>query len=73
MTGAGGMASTVATRVTGSADLFAARWDGTLPGGLACGRRPAYGMNSAAYLGRTSLAEAMGEHAGNIGQTCLCD
>ncbi len=63
------MASTIATRITGSADLFASRWDGTLPGGLACGRRPSYGLNSAGFLGRTSLVEVMGEQAGN---TSMC-
>ena len=36
-------------RITGSADLFAARWDAALPGSLAAGRRPAYGFNSVSY------------------------
>eukprot|EP00879_Flechtneria_rotunda_P022431 GHRR01023681.1.p1 GENE.GHRR01023681.1~~GHRR01023681.1.p1 ORF type:complete len:577 (+),score=194.30 GHRR01023681.1:772-2502(+) len=43
---AGGLLSTFATRMTGSQDLFAARWDGGLPGGLAAGRRPAFGVNA---------------------------
>lgn len=43
---AGGMLSAFATRMTGSQDLFAARWDGGLPGGLAAGRRPAFGINA---------------------------
>ncbi len=38
--------SAFATRMTGSQDLFAARWDGGLPGGLAAGRRPAFGINA---------------------------
>eukprot|EP00775_Hariotina_reticulata_P005214 gene5214-5452_t len=42
----GGMMSAFATRMTGSQDLFAARWDGGLPGGLAAGRRPAFGVNA---------------------------
>ena len=36
--------------MAGSADLFAARWDGGLPGCLACGRRPAFGFNCPAPL-----------------------
>lgn len=40
------MLSAFATRMTGSQDLFAARWDGGLPGGLAAGRRPAFGINA---------------------------
>jgi len=38
--------SNIATRITGSADLFASCWDGGLPGNLAVGRRPAFGFNS---------------------------
>lgn len=41
-----GMMSAFATRMTGSQDLFAARWDGGLPGGLAAGRRPSFGINA---------------------------
>jgi hypothetical protein len=40
------MMSAFATRMTGSQDLFAARWDGGLPGGLAAGRRPSFGINA---------------------------
>lgn len=40
------MTSAFATRMTGSQDLFAARWDGGLPGGLAAGRRPAFSINA---------------------------
>jgi hypothetical protein len=43
---AAGMTSAFATRITGSQDLFAARWDGGLPGGLAAGRRPAFSINA---------------------------
>jgi hypothetical protein len=43
---AAGMTSAFATRMTGSQDLFAARWDGGLPGGLAAGRRPAFSINA---------------------------
>jgi hypothetical protein len=42
----GGMLSAFATRMTDSQDLFAARWDGGLPGGLAAGWRPAFGINA---------------------------
>eukprot|EP00878_Enallax_costatus_P025353 GHUV01027123.1.p1 GENE.GHUV01027123.1~~GHUV01027123.1.p1 ORF type:complete len:648 (+),score=120.67 GHUV01027123.1:549-2492(+) len=42
----GGILSNFATRMTGSQDLLAARWDGGLPGGLAAGRRPAFGVNA---------------------------
>lgn len=42
----GGLLSAFATRMTGSPDLFAARWDGGLPGGLASGRRPAFSVNA---------------------------
>jgi len=41
-----GMASQLATAIAGSPNLFAARWDADLPGGLATGRRPSYGINS---------------------------
>lgn len=41
-----GMLSAFATRMMGSQDVFAARWDGGLPGGLATGRRPAFGVNA---------------------------
>lgn len=42
----GSILSDFATRMTGSQDLLAARWDGGLPGGLAAGRRPAFGVNA---------------------------
>jgi hypothetical protein len=35
-----------AARLQGSADLFGEAWDAGLPGNLACGRRPAFGLNS---------------------------
>ena len=35
-----------AARLQGSADLFDKAWDSGLPGNLACGRRPAFGLNS---------------------------
>ena len=35
-----------AARLQGSADLFDKAWDSGLPGNLACGRRPALGLNS---------------------------
>ncbi|CAL8460737.1 g268 [Coccomyxa elongata] len=55
ITGVPAAASGLATRITGSADLFAARWDGGLPGGLAAGRRPAFGLNGTTYLGKGTL------------------
>jgi isoamylase len=42
--------------MTGSADLFAPRWDAGLPGGLAAGRPPAAGLNSASFLAQGPLA-----------------
>jgi len=50
MAGAKDQASAVATAMTGSPNLFAARLDAGLPGCLATGRRPAFGMNSLAPL-----------------------
>eukprot|EP00198_Chlamydomonas_reinhardtii_P002453 XP_001691789.1 isoamylase-type starch debranching enzyme [Chlamydomonas reinhardtii] len=50
-----GMLSAVATRLTGSADLFAPRWDAGLPGGLAAGRRAGFGLNAVAPLGDVPL------------------
>eukprot|EP01026_Neomeris_dumetosa_P046290 TRINITY_DN3939_c0_g1_i4.p1 TRINITY_DN3939_c0_g1~~TRINITY_DN3939_c0_g1_i4.p1 ORF type:complete len:390 (-),score=60.05 TRINITY_DN3939_c0_g1_i4:233-1321(-) len=38
--------SIIATRLTGSADLLAGRWDTGLPGSLAIGRSPFKGINS---------------------------
>lgn len=52
----------MATRLTGSADLFEPRWDAGLPGGLAVGRRPAFGLNTVS-LGCGAL-EHCNVHAG---------
>ncbi len=52
-----GLLSAVATRLTGSADLFEPRWDAGLPGGLAVGRRPAFGLNTVG-LGPSTCAES---------------
>ena len=41
-------------RLTGSADLFNAVAETGLPGGLAAGRRPTYGLNGASYFGKVS-------------------
>jgi hypothetical protein len=57
---AGGMLSAFATRMTGSQDLFAARWDGGLPGGLAAGRRPAFGINALEPPLAASLLQLVG-------------
>jgi hypothetical protein len=60
---AGGRCSAFATRITGSPDLFAARWeggDGPLPGGLAAGRRPAFGVNALAPPLAGSLLALLG-------------
>ena len=35
-----------AARLQGSADLFDKAWESGLPGNLACGRRPAFGLNA---------------------------
>lgn len=36
--------------MAGSADLFDAAWDSGLPGNLACGRRPAFGLNTVSQI-----------------------
>lgn len=59
-----GVLSNIATRVAGSPDLFAARWDGGLPGDLAAGRRPAFGINSILAPDSGSLLDVVG-HADN--------
>ncbi len=41
-------------RLTGSADLFDEAFKQGLPGGLAAGRRPAYGLNGASYFGKVT-------------------
>jgi hypothetical protein len=46
--------------MTGSQDLFAARWDGGLPGGLAAGRRPAFGINALEPPLAASLLQLVG-------------
>jgi hypothetical protein len=43
---AAGLHSLVATRLTGSPDLFSPQWDADLPGGLAAARRPGMGINA---------------------------
>ena len=53
----GGVASAVATRVTGSPDLVAAAHD-EYPGCLAAGRRPAFGLNRVTPADTPSLAAA---------------
>ena len=54
-------------RLTGSADLFDAASETGLPGGLAAGRRPAYGLNGASYFGKvSSLAHAPTEANGHV-------
>ncbi|KAK9820150.1 hypothetical protein WJX72_006684 [[Myrmecia] bisecta] len=50
-----GMASALATRLAGSADLFAPAWESGLPGNLATGRPPSFGLNAVSYLGNDTL------------------
>ncbi len=47
-------------RITGSADLLAADWEGGLPGTLAAGRRPSFGLNFVAAVGQDSMAQVVG-------------
>ncbi|KAG2422373.1 hypothetical protein HXX76_016097 [Chlamydomonas incerta] len=54
-----GLLSAVATRLTGSADLFAPRWDAGLPGGLAAGRRAGFGLNVVGPLGDVPLGDVI--------------
>ena len=55
----------------GSADLFAACWDGGFPGSLATGRRPAYGFNSPVDLFKPLMpaVEADVPHVHTLGWT----
>lgn len=59
----GGHLSAIATRLAGSPDLVAARWDAGLPGGLAAGRRPAFSVNALAAPGGPSLLSLAGGDA----------
>ena len=47
-------------RITGSADLLAADWEGGLPGTLAAGRRPSFGLNFVAAVGQDSMDQVVG-------------
>eukprot|EP00210_Caulerpa_lentillifera_P001648 g1584.t1 len=53
VTNISGKLSNIATRIAGSADLFASCWDGGFPGNLAAGRRPAFGFNSPLSFGKS--------------------
>jgi len=57
-----GLLSAVATRISGSADLFAPQWDASPshPGNLAAGRRAAFGLNNLSGLGGQGLLKALG-------------
>ncbi|KAI8471255.1 MAG: hypothetical protein J3K34DRAFT_520745 [Monoraphidium minutum] len=57
---AGGHLSSLATRLMGSPDLTAARWDSGLPGGLAAGRRPGFSINALAPPGGPALLSLAG-------------
>ena len=46
-------------RITGSADLLAALEESDLPGVLAAGRRPAFGLNFVAAVGQNSLGQVV--------------
>lgn len=59
----GGHLSGLATRLAGSPDLTAARWDEGLPGGLAVGRRPAFSVNALAPPGGPTLLALAGGDA----------
>lgn len=63
-----GMASNVATRMAGSADLLADRTpEGLLPGSLATARGPAYGVNSVTTASHT-LADVVASTHWNEGE-----
>ena len=47
---AGPNVAAAAARMAGSADLFDAAWDSGMPGNLACGRRPAFSLNSISHV-----------------------
>lgn len=59
----GGHLSSLATRLMGSPDLTAARWDADLPGGLAVGRRPAFSINALMPPGGAALLTLAGGDA----------
>lgn len=59
----GGHLSALATRLMGSPDLTAARFDGDLPGGLAVGRRPGFSVNALAPPGGPPLLSLAGGDA----------
>jgi len=56
----GGHLSSLATRLMGSPDLIAARWDAGLPGGLAVGRRPGFSINALSAPGGPALLSLAG-------------
>ena len=56
----GGHLSALATRLMGSPDLMAARWDEGLPGGLAAGRRPGFSINALCPPGGAPLLALAG-------------
>lgn len=63
------MASQVATRITGSADLMTGRAaEGLLPGSLATGRPPAWGLNSVSAVGSHTLATLISQAHWNQGE-----
>lgn len=51
------MASAIATRLTGSADLFGPQWEAGLPGCLAAARRPGFGINAVSGVAGPSAVE----------------
>ncbi|KAK9809286.1 hypothetical protein WJX73_001102 [Symbiochloris irregularis] len=54
-------ASALATRLTGSADMFAAQFDEGLPGSLAVSRLPGCGLNGISILSKASLRDTVAE------------
>ncbi|KAL3146430.1 hypothetical protein ABBQ32_003110 [Trebouxia sp. C0010 RCD-2024] len=64
-----GLASQVATRITGSADMMAGRAaEGLLPGSLATNRPPAWGLNSVSAVGSHTLATFVAQAQWNPGE-----
>lgn len=61
-----GMASKVATRITGSADLMETqRGEGALPGSLSTGRAPAAGLNAISAVGASGIVDLIAQVSAN--------
>ena len=59
-------------RITGSADLMAGRAaEGLLPGSLATGRPPAWGLNAVSAVSNLTLPDLISQAQWNPGESCI--